>query len=303
MFPRKQIKANARAALSANYWPVVGYPILVGIVLMIVLSIVSAGPLISIGGLAAASSPVMAEAIITEHLGSLIFSDTITILVTIFVMNVVAAGEVYFYYKFYSGSKGDFGTFFEGFKNGQYWHVVGGMFLMTLYICLWTFIFVIPGALLLGIGAGLIMFSDAAVTMILIGVVLYIAGIIVAFVKAYQYSMIPYLLIDKPEFTVKECFGMTKKMTKGNKMHLFVLDLSFIGWILLSCLTFFILMIFYVAPYMNLASAGAYDYLKRVHMPESVSDGPVFQSASYEANYTGETTTSANTDNDNIFDE
>ena len=117
--------------------------------------------------------------------------------------------------------------------------------------------------------------------------------------------MIPYLLLDKPEFTVKDCFNMTKKMTKGNKWSLFVLDLSFIGWVLLSALTFFILFIFYVGPYMGLAQAGAYDYLKRVHMPEA-TEGPVFQSASNEADYTTSEQPTDNTgalDNNDFFEE
>ncbi|MBR5635741.1 MAG: DUF975 family protein [Pseudobutyrivibrio sp.] len=300
MFPRKQIKANARAALSANYWPVVGYPFLLGLLLVVVLSIVSAKSIINLAGAASTSSFATAEAALAAGTGTTLATDTITILLSIFVLNVIAVGQMYFYFKFYSGSRADFGTFFDGFKNGQYWHNVGGMFLMTLYICLWTMLFCLPGAILIGFGAGMLFVdSGAGAVLLVIGVILYIVSIVVAFIKAYQYSMIPYLLIDKPEFTVKECFAMTKKMTKGNKWSLFVLDLSFIGWILLSCLTLFILAIFYVSPYMNLAKAGAYDYLKRVHMPEAVNEGPVFQSASYEANYTGESTNN----NDNMFDE
>jgi uncharacterized membrane protein len=306
MFPRKQIKANARAALSANYWPVVGYPFLLGLLLVIVLSIVSAKSIINLAGAASTSSFATAEAALAAGTGTTLATDTITILLSIFVLNVIAVGQMYFYFKFYSGSRADFGTFFDGFKNGQYWHNVGGMFLMTLYVCLWTMLFCLPGAILIGFGAGLL-FVDSGVgaVLLVIGVILYIASIVAAFIKAYQYSMIPYLLIDKPEFTVKECFAMTKKMTKGNKWSLFVLDLSFIGWILLSCLTLFILAIFYVSPYMNLAKAGAYDYLKRVHMPESV-DGPVFQSASYEADYTTSEQPTDNTgalDNNDFFEE
>ena len=309
MFPRKQIKANARAALSANYWPVVGYPLLLGLLLVVVLSIVSAKSIINLAGAASTSSFATAEAALAAGTGTTLATDTITILLSIFVLNVIAVGQMYFYFKFYSGSRADFGTFFDGFKNGQYWHNVGGMFLMTLYICLWTMLFCLPGAILIGFGAGMLLVdSGVGAVLLVIGVILYIVSIVVAFIKAYQYSMIPYLLIDKPEFTVKECFAMTKKMTKGNKWSLFVLDLSFIGWILLSCLTLFILAIFYVSPYMNLAKAGAYDYLKRVHMPEA-TEGPVFQSASYEADYASveqpadNTGTLNNTTNDDIFDE
>lgn len=297
-FPRKQIKANARAALSANYWPLVGYPFLLGLLLTVVLSALSFKSILSLKDMATATSMYQIQEAALASTGATAVTDTITIIFSIFVLNVIAVGELYFYYKFYSGSSADFGTFFDGFKNGQYLHVVGGMFLMTLYVLLWTMLFALPGAILFSIGFVAYLMYGTGTAMMIIGFILYFAGIIVAFIKAYQYSMIPYLLLDKPEFTVKDCFNMTKKMTKGNKWSLFVLDLSFIGWVLLSTLTFFILFIFYVGPYMSLASAGAYDYLKRVHMPDSVDNGPVFQSADYEANYTGEPN-----NNDNMFEE
>ena len=132
MFPRKQIKANAKAALSANYWPVVGYPLLLGFLTLIVVSITSSGSLKN--AMIIMNNPdsmYMAEGAALSILGKALFGDLITILISTFVLNILMAGEMYFYFKFYSGSKGDFGTFFEGFRNGQYPHVLGGMFLMT----------------------------------------------------------------------------------------------------------------------------------------------------------------------------
>lgn len=300
MFPRKQIKANAKASLSANYWPVVGYPLLLGFLTLIVVSITSSGSLKN--AMMIMNNPdsmYAAEDAAFAIMGKVLFGDLITILISTFVINIVMAGEMYFYFKFYSGSKGDFSTFFEGFRNGQYPHVLGGMFLMTLYITLWTLLFVLPGAILLGVGVGMLFFSDAAVAVIIIALILYFTGFVFAIMKAYQYSMIPYLLLDKPEFTVRECFDMTKKMTKGNKWNLFVLDLSFLGWWILSIFTLFILAIFYVDPYNSLARAGAYHYLKSIHMPED--------SAASE-DETSEDTIATNTaakviNNDDIFEE
>ncbi len=62
---------------------------------------------------------------------------------------------------------------------------------------------------------------------------------------------------------------MSKKMTKGHKWHLFVLDLSFLGWAILGSITAGILDIFFVIPYMTLAQAGAYDFLKRTRMEDT----------------------------------
>ena len=55
---------------------------------------------------------------------------------------------------------------------------------------------------------------------------------------------------------------MSKAMTQGHKGDLFIFDLSFFGWMLLSGLTCGILGIVYVNPYMYTAHAGLYDALK-----------------------------------------
>ena len=47
-------------------------------------------------------------------------------------------------------------------------------------------------------------------------------------------------------------------MMNGHKWNAFVLDLSFLGWIILSALTMGILHIFYVGPYMDATDAELY---------------------------------------------
>ena len=59
-----------------------------------------------------------------------------------------------------------------------------------------------------------------------------------------------------------EAFAKSKAMMKGNKWKAFVLDLSFLGWELLSLLTCGILSVFYVTPYVNATNAALYDALK-----------------------------------------
>ena len=55
---------------------------------------------------------------------------------------------------------------------------------------------------------------------------------------------------------------MSRKMTDGRKMDIFVLQLSFIGWFILSALTLGILGICYVNPYYTLSMQECYFYLK-----------------------------------------
>ena len=61
---------------------------------------------------------------------------------------------------------------------------------------------------------------------------LYIPGII----ASYSYRQALFLLIDHPEMTPMQCIRESKRMMKGHKWELFVLDLSFIGWVFLASL-------------------------------------------------------------------
>ena len=86
--------------------------------------------------------------------------------------------------------------------------------------------------------------------------------------------MTPYLLLDRPELSATEAITESRKMMNGHKMDLFLLDLSFIGWVLLSILTCGILF-FYVAPYMQAARAEFYRTLKGDDEPKA--DEPVIE--------------------------
>lgn len=68
-------------------------------------------------------------------------------------------------------------------------------------------------------------------------------------IKAYSYAMVDYILAENPGASGKEAIELSKKMMDGHKWELFCLDVSFIGWNLLSTLTGGILLLFYVAPY------------------------------------------------------
>ena len=127
-------------------------------------------------------------------------------------------------------SRGKFDDYdvFCGFRS-DYLHKVWVFFFTGVKVVLWSLLLIIPGL-----------------------------------VKAYEYSMIPYIMHDHPEYTTKELFAASKKITAGNKMNLFKLDLSFIGWYILvmfldlwtfGCASFFL------NPYTMQANAEAYLYL------------------------------------------
>ena len=81
-------------------------------------------------------------------------------------------------------------------------------------------------------------------------------------VKAYEYMMVPYILAENPDMSREEVFALSKQMMKGNKWDAFVLDLSFIGWMILGALTLNIVNVLYTNPYRYLTSAELYHTLK-----------------------------------------
>ena len=89
---------------------------------------------------------------------------------------------------------------------------------------------------------------------------LFIPGI----VKSYAYSMALYVLADNPTFTAREALRESKRITQGHKGQLFILELSFFGWMLLACIPIVgtIVMLVYIIPYMSVTYANAYNALK-----------------------------------------
>lgn len=75
--------------------------------------------------------------------------------------------------------------------------------------------------------------------------------------------MIPYILAENPKIQRKKAFKLSKKMMKGNKWKTFILDLSFLGWELLSIFTFELLNIFYINPYKVATTVELYEVLKK----------------------------------------
>ena len=140
-------------------------------------------------------------------------------------VGLISVGLAAFFLNALANEKASFDSFFKGITESIGTKFVS-MLLVSIYTALWTLLFYIPGI-----------------------------------VKAYAYAMTPYILLDKPELSANEAITESRKMMNGNKMKLFLLDLSFFGWFILSVFTFGILLI-YVIPYMQAAHAEFYRNLK-----------------------------------------
>ncbi len=80
-------------------------------------------------------------------------------------------------------------------------------------------------------------------------------------IKGIAYSMAPYILADNPGMTAREALRESIRLTHGHKGELFVLKLSFIGWVLLVPLTLGLIVI-WLAPYSHATYVNYYIALK-----------------------------------------
>lgn len=95
---------------------------------------------------------------------------------------------------------------------------------------------------------------------VVIGMLLFI---IPGIILAIGLMMSPYIVKDDKEISAMDALKKSWEITKGHKMKLFWLGLSFIGWGLLCILTLGIGFLF-LAPYMNTAFAHYYEDLKNL---------------------------------------
>jgi Predicted integral membrane protein len=90
------------------------------------------------------------------------------------------------------------------------------------------------------------------------GLLLIFPGIM----KSYEYKFVPYILEEHPMMNAADVLKYSSNLTKGHKMELFKLDLSFIGWFLLQLVTFDLVGFFYAGPYFYQTQALAYLQIK-----------------------------------------
>lgn len=96
------------------------------------------------------------------------------------------------------------GSFDHLFEYLSYWKTTAATrFLKSVYILLWSFLFIIPGI-----------------------------------IASFSYAMTDYILADNPELSATEALDWSKEMMEGNRWRLFCLEFSFIGWSILCAFTF-----------------------------------------------------------------
>ena len=156
-----------------------------------------------------------------------IFGAVIVIgsLVTILLINPLKVGCCRFFAE-NSYTPAKLGELGYGFRSG-YGRTVGTMLLTAIFNLLWCLLLIIPGI-----------------------------------IKAYSYRMVPYILAEEPGLSGKDVITRSRQMMNGNKWKAFVLDLSWILWLLLVAVTLGLAGALYVNPYREATNAELYHVLK-----------------------------------------
>ncbi len=188
-----------------------------------------------------------------------------------------------------SGGRADYNILLSGYTM-NFANTVKVMFIRLLYEFLWSLLMLIPVLVYTGIlmllmtvspqYARLAGYIEMLVTspssqminiiashiilhcpaIIILSMLTFIGMIFCASVsirKSYEYAMIPMILAEDPDISVRRAFRRTRDIMTGFKMRLFLLQLSFIGY------TFLIMLVTAMLPFaptVYIASAAVMPY-------------------------------------------
>ena len=251
MWTRAELKERAKAAFKRNYWKCV----LVALLLALLVG-GGAGSGIrknrnsyteeqraAIHELAVGSDSALARTFFDfVDRGASVRSSRITIslgglglvglVLGLMVFNPLIVGCYRFFLK-NSWANAELNELGAGFKD-NWGTVILSMFLRSLFVALWSLLLIVPGI-----------------------------------IKLYSYRLVPYILKEHPELSATDAITLSRRMMNGHKADAFVLDLSFLGWVLLSALTLGILHIFYVGPYIQATDAELYKAVAQAYAAQN----------------------------------
>lgn len=229
MWDRKDLKAKGLAAFKANYWQCVLVAVILGIVTAASGSSGSSGS----NNDGASVSDTISQTGLSMGMfaaiagGIVLVGIIVSLAIIIFVKNPLMVGAQRFFIKNSADSSTRVNEIVSVFREGRFLNIFATMFLQGLFVVLWSLLFVVPGIM-----------------------------------KAYSYRLVPYILADNTDIAPMDALKLSQEMMNGHRMNAFILDLSFIGWFILTLLTCGLLGIFYVNPYYHATNAELYLAIK-----------------------------------------
>lgn len=157
----------------------------------------------------------------------------------------------------------DIGDLFIGYK--RFWHVIGTYLLMMVVFMVAAFPLIIMGVLSA-------VYANTTAGLIIQGVLFFFE--IPVIILALAYSMVTFILYDDEELSAKEILTKSRMMMRDHKGELFLLMLSFIGWMFLCVFTFGIGM-FWLMPYMQMTITKFYEQIRAEYESVGEENEPV----------------------------
>ncbi len=210
----KELMAAARISLDGNWgMAILGYVLYFALV-MSFSAFIFAGTFF-VGAIGSASG--------TDTSSALSSMQFVSKLVELLVSGAFMVGLCSFYLVIVQESEGRLEALFTGFR--RFWKSFGACFLYTLFIILWSLLFIIPG--------------------------------IIAF---FRYAMVFFIIADDEDCGALEAISRSKEMMKGNKWKYFCLNWRFFWWGLLCTVLPFGML--WLLPYMQTSFAKFYEDVK-----------------------------------------
>ncbi len=240
-----ELKSRAKEVLKTSYWK--------SLLAMVICSAIGNGITVNMNTQSIINPNFSnIESAILNNLGLFtgIFSSIVvsSLLVSVFLTNPLSVGQIRFFNESARG-RTSIQEIFYPFLNGlnNYLNIVKVEFFKTLFLFLWG----MAGFLVAGvIGVIIGYFANITKLNVFLPVLVIYIGFIPMLIKTYQYFFVEYILTDEPDIQWREAIKKSKEMTDGNKLRMFLLSLSFFGWLTLGILCFGIGVIF-VMPYIQ----------------------------------------------------
>lgn len=87
-------------------------------------------------------------------------------------------------------------------------------------------------------------------------------------IKRYSYFLVPYIAAENPDVRALEAVTLSRRMMRGHKWECFLMQMSFLGWVILGGATLGISEIFYSNPYRMATYAEYYVRVRETYKKE-----------------------------------
>lgn len=236
MISSTNLKEKALLTLKGNWT----YPVITGLLFILITATISA----ALSGIIMLFTfiPTLILAFFVEEYTVTLIAQGIHYILS-FTANLIifplTLGYINYFLMFAKRQKPKISNLFDGYKNSFGNSILASLF-MGIYVFLWSLLLIIPGI-----------------------------------IKSFSYAMTLYIIADNPNISATAAIKRSENMMKGHKWEFFILELSFIGWAILSLFTCGIGYL-WLNPYMETSKAYFYLTIKE-NFEEEVEEAIILE--------------------------